>query len=41
MKFNQLTKIFALALLVTVTACKKYGYEVPDGYPDNSQNVAD
>ncbi|WP_051691645.1 M60 family metallopeptidase [Pedobacter borealis] len=41
MKFNQLTKIFALALLVTVTACKKYGYEIPDGYPDNSQNVAE
>ncbi|WP_316844512.1 M60 family metallopeptidase [Pedobacter psychrodurus] len=41
MKFNQLTKIFALSLLVVVSACKKYGYEVPDGYPDNSQNVAD
>lgn len=41
MKFNQLTKIFALSLLLLVTACKKYGYEVPDGYPDDSGNVAD
>ncbi|GAA4198865.1 M60 family peptidase N-terminal accessory domain-containing protein [Pedobacter jeongneungensis] len=41
MKFNQLTKIFGLSLLVAFTACKKYGYEVPDGYPDDSQNIAD
>lgn len=41
MKFNQLTKIFGLSLLLAFTACKKYGYEVPDGYPDNSQNVVD
>ncbi len=41
MKINQLTKIFGLSLLLAFTACKKYGYEVPDGYPDNSQNVAD
>jgi len=41
MKFNQLTKIFGLALLLAFTACKKYGYEVPDGYPDDSQNVAE
>ncbi|TBO44034.1 M60 family metallopeptidase [Pedobacter kyonggii] len=41
MKFNQLTKIFGLSLLVVLTACKKYGYEIQDGYPDNSQNVAE
>lgn len=41
MKFNQLTKIFGLSLLVAFTACKKYGYEVPDGYPDDSQNVSE
>lgn len=41
MKINQLTKIFGLSLLVAFTACKKYGYEVPDGYPDDSQNVAE
>ncbi|WP_316827807.1 M60 family metallopeptidase [Pedobacter miscanthi] len=41
MKFNQLTKILGLSLLVAFTACKKYGYEVPDGYPDDSQNVSE
>jgi len=41
MKINQLTKIFGLSLLLAFTACKKYGYEVPDGYPDDSQNVAE
>lgn len=41
MKFNQLTKILGLSLLVAFCACKKYGYEVPDGYPDDSQNVAE
>ncbi|WP_182953862.1 M60 family metallopeptidase [Pedobacter gandavensis] len=40
MKFNQLTKIFVTILLLTMTACKKYGYNIPDGYPDNSGNIA-
>ena len=41
MKFNQLTKIFGLFILLAFSACKKYGYEVPDGYPDDSKNTAD
>lgn len=40
MKFNHLTKLFVLILLLATTACKKYGYNIPDGYPDNSGNVA-
>lgn len=40
-RINHLTKILALSLMVSITACKKYGYEVPDGYPDDTQNVAD
>ena len=27
--------------MLGVTACEKYGYDIPDGYPDNSQNVKD
>ncbi|MCX2473763.1 M60 family metallopeptidase [Pedobacter sp. MC2016-05] len=34
-------KYLALAMIVVASACKKYGYEVADGYPDNSGNVAD
>lgn len=41
MKINQITKMLALVLMVSFAGCKKYGYEVPDGYPDNSQNIAD
>lgn len=40
MKFNQFTKLFVAILLLATTACKKYGYNIPDGYPDNSDNVA-
>lgn len=40
MKINQFNKLFVLVLLLATTACKKYGYNIPDGYPDNSGNVA-
>lgn len=40
MKINQFNKIFAIVLLLATTACKKYGYDIPDGYPDNSENIA-
>jgi hypothetical protein len=40
MKINQFNKIFIIVLLLATTACKKYGYNIPDGYPDNSANVA-
>lgn len=41
MKFIKLTKIFGLSVLLAFTACKKYGYEIEDGYPDDSQNTAE
>lgn len=41
MKLNHFTKLFAIMVLLFATSCKKYGYEVPDGYPDDSQNIAD
>ncbi|WP_169304424.1 M60 family metallopeptidase [Pedobacter frigoris] len=28
-------------MLLVVTSCKKYGYNIPDGYPDDSKTVAD
>ncbi|MBT2564177.1 M60 family metallopeptidase [Pedobacter sp. ISL-68] len=40
MKLNHFTISCAVTLLLGVTACKKYGYNIPDGYPDDSQNVA-
>lgn len=40
MKLNHFTISCAVILLLGVTACKKYGYNIPDGYPDDSQNVA-
>ena len=40
MKINHFTISCAAALLLSLTACKKYGYDIPDGYPDDSQNVA-
>ncbi|WP_199136454.1 M60 family metallopeptidase [Pedobacter sp. ASV12] len=40
MKFNHVTKLSVLILLLATTACKKYGYNIPDGYTDNSGNVA-
>jgi len=40
MKLNHYTKLIAVILLLANTACKKYGYNIPDGYPDDSQNVA-
>ncbi|WP_443938704.1 M60 family metallopeptidase [Pedobacter sp. MW01-1-1] len=41
MKLNHFTLLCAVTLLLGVTACKKYGYDIPDGYPDDSQNVAE
>lgn len=41
MKLKQLCILHAFILIVSVSACKKYGYEVPDGYPDDSQNKAE
>ncbi|TCC91966.1 hypothetical protein EZ428_09505 [Pedobacter frigiditerrae] len=40
MKLNHFTILCAVTLLLSVTACKKYGYNIPDGYPDNSGNIA-
>lgn len=40
MKLNQFTKLFVLVLLLAITACKKYGYNIPDGYTDNSTTDA-
>ena len=40
MKLNHFTKIIAVLVLLSFTACKKYGYDIPDGYPDDSQNTA-
>lgn len=40
MKTNIKLNIVALLLLSAFIACKKYGYDIPDGYPDDSQNVA-
>ncbi|RQO64102.1 hypothetical protein DBR40_26295 [Pedobacter sp. KBW01] len=40
MKINHFTISCAAALLLSLAACKKYGYNIPDGYPDDSQNVA-
>jgi hypothetical protein len=40
MKFNHFTILCAVTLLLGGTGCKKYGYNIPDGYPDNSENVA-
>jgi hypothetical protein len=40
MKINHFTISCAAALLLSLAACKKYGYDIPDGYPDDSQNVA-
>lgn len=28
-------------MVLVVSSCKKYGYNIPDGYPDDSKNVAD
>ena len=42
MKNNQIiTIICSLALLISAVSCKKYGYNISDGYPDDSKNVAD
>ncbi len=41
MKLNHFTILCAVALVLGVTACKKYGYNIPDGYPDDSQNVVE
>lgn len=40
MKLNHFTILCAVTLVLGTTACKKYGYNIPDGYPDNSENVA-
>ena len=40
MKHYYLTKILAVMVLLVATSCKKYGYNIPDGYPDDSKNVA-
>lgn len=40
MKPNQFTKLALLVLLLAATACKKYGYNIPDGYVDNSKQEA-
>lgn len=40
MKINHFTISCAAVLFLSLTACKKYGYDIPDGYPDNSENVA-
>ncbi|WP_316794511.1 M60 family metallopeptidase [Pedobacter frigoris] len=41
MKKNILLILSACTLLFFAEGCKKYGYDIPDGYPDNSGNVAD
>lgn len=38
---NRLTLLIGAFLLSLVVSCKEYGYNIPDGYPDNSKNVAD
>ncbi|MCS3555091.1 MULTISPECIES: M60 family metallopeptidase [unclassified Sphingobacterium] len=40
MKLNQFTAIFSMTMLLAVTSCSKYGYNIPDGYPDDSKNEA-
>jgi Peptidase M60, enhancin and enhancin-like/N-terminal domain of M60-like peptidases/F5/8 type C domain len=40
MKINHFTISCAAVLLLSLVACKKYGYDIPDGYPDDSQNIA-
>lgn len=41
MKKNQIMLLLGICLLVMTTACSKYGYEIPDGYPDDSGNIKD
>ncbi|WP_165953126.1 M60 family metallopeptidase [Pedobacter changchengzhani] len=40
MKHNLLTKLIVLSCISVFFSCKKYGYDVPDGYADASGNVA-
>ena len=39
MKLYRFTILMFSLLLLGVTSCTKYGYNIPDGYPDDSQNV--
>lgn len=41
MKKNRITILVIAFFLSLTVACEKYGYEIPDGYPDDSQNIAD
>ncbi|MGA6120332.1 M60 family metallopeptidase [Sphingobacterium anhuiense] len=41
MKLKQFTALLSMTMLLAVTSCSKYGYNIPDGYPDNSKNTAD
>ncbi|WP_433902086.1 M60 family metallopeptidase [Sphingobacterium puteale] len=38
MKFQQFTILCAMTVLLSLSSCSKYGYNIPDGYPDNSNN---
>lgn len=39
MRLYHFTALIFIALLLGVTSCGKYGYDIPDGYPDDSENV--
>lgn len=41
MKNNILSAICIFTLFLLGGGCKKYGYNIPDGYPDNSGNLAE
>lgn len=41
MKLRAIIILLGACLLGAATSCSDYGYDIPNGYPDNSKNVAD
>lgn len=41
MKCFKIFPFLVLSVLLMTTSCKKYGLDIPDGYPDDSENIAD
>jgi hypothetical protein len=38
MRLYRFIILIVCSLFLAVTSCEKYGYNIPDGYPDDTQN---